>query len=74
MQTIENLKHNKTQQVVVPRPREMYRQYGLTRQLNASKYSGDETLDPNLDKIGAAKAAAAAEADLLKKEEESKEE
>ena len=68
-----NLKHNALKQVAVARPRDLYAQFGLSKTLDSSKYSGDDALSQNVSKVDAARqvmkddadAAAAAE----KKEE-----
>lgn len=61
-----NLKHNALKQVDIPRPRELYAQYGLTKKLDAGKYSGDEAVNPNLDKISGAQVAMKADDELQK--------
>lgn len=46
---VPDLKHNRVQQVEVPRPAELYKRLGFGSA--AGKYSGDETLNPNESKI-----------------------
>lgn len=55
MVVIEKLKHNRFQQVTIPKPIELYKQYGLTKSMTAVNYSGDDYLDPNLSKVDVAK-------------------
>lgn len=51
MFTFVGLKHNKLEQVSIPKPIELYKQFGLSKQLHEHNYSGDEYLDPSSSKV-----------------------
>lgn len=51
---ISTLKHNKFQQVNVPVARDLFARVGK-RAAPASAFSGEETLDPSVNKIDAVK-------------------
>lgn len=68
-----NLKHNALKQVSVARPRELYAQFGLSKSLDASKYSGDDTLSQNVSKVDAARQVIKDDADAAKQADEAKE-
>lgn len=58
MIAIKNLKLNELQQVDIPRPRDLMKVTGL-REPNPQQYTGDETLNPSLNKVDAAQVAMA---------------
>lgn len=49
MVTVDTLKHNKFRKVSIPKPSELVKAYGLHHPGN--RYSGDEVLNPNENKI-----------------------
>lgn len=59
MVIIPELKHNRFQEVSIPRPIELYKQYGLTKVVNHDRYSGDEFLSPDQSKVDIAASVAA---------------
>lgn len=67
MVIIPTLKHNKTVQVDVPKPAELYKRLGFNKA--SVKYSGDEVLSPNESKIDQVQKVAA-EAFMSEKESE----
>lgn len=56
MRIIPELKHNKFEQVSIPKPATLYKQFGLATSLDSSKYSGDEVLDSSMSKVDMAAA------------------
>lgn len=56
MIVIPSLRHNKTEQVDIPKPVELYKRLGFGTA--AGNYSGDETLSPNESKIDQVKKVA----------------
>lgn len=56
MVVIPSLRHNKTEQVDIPKPVELYKRLGFGTA--AGSYSGDETLSPHESKIDQVKKVA----------------
>lgn len=50
MYVIEQLKHNRIQQVDIPSGHDLYKVIGL-REASSGKYSGEEYLNPNKSKV-----------------------
>lgn len=74
MIVFKKLKHNAYKEVSVPRARNLYAQYGLSKNLDVSKYSGDQTVSQNLSKVDAARQVMKEDAEAAQKAAEEKEE
>lgn len=68
MVIIEAMKHNRLQQVDIPKPKDLFKQVG-ERVADSGKYSGDEYLDPSKSKVQAAAEIAQEVKDLPPSEE-----